>query len=260
MWERFTGEWRYLGLSLLLHLLIVLALVVTRILPHSSEPVPAPIVQATLVQQTPRLASSRNPPAPKVEMAQARTDTFKAQKVQAEEARRQAEAQRKAQAEAQAKADAQAKAEAQRKAQAEAQAKADAQAKAEAQRKAQEDAKRQEEARRQAMLKEELASEEQGLRKQSQMRELALYVQAIRQKVERNWIKPESASSKIDCQVRVVQLPNGEVVSAQVVKSCGSDVLDRSVEQAVLRASPLPPPPTPDLFQRELIFEYKPGV
>lgn len=233
MFDRLTGEWRYLGLSLLLHLSILLILLAAKILPRTSEPPPAPIVQATLVLQAPRLASSRNPPATKVEVTP--------------EDRLKADAQRKAQEDARRQAEAQAKLEAQ------------AQAKADAQRKAQEEAKRQEEARRQAMLKEELESEEQGRRKQAQMRELALYVQAIRQKVERNWNRPESAASNIDCQVRVVQLPNGEVVSAQVVRSCGNDVLDRSVEQAVLRASPLPPPPTPDLFQRELIFEYKPG-
>ena len=53
-------------------------------------------------------------------------------------------------------------------------------------------------------------------------------------------------------------MPDGEVLSAQVTKSCGSPALDRSVQDAVLRASPLPQPSDKDVFQNDLEFIFKP--
>ena len=60
--------------------------------------------------------------------------------------------------------------------------------------------------------------------------------------IRRAWRRPPSAPRQFECRVRVRQSSDGQVISASIVKSCGDALLDRSVEQAVFRASPLPTP------------------
>lgn len=67
----------------------------------------------------------------------------------------------------------------------------------------------------------------------------------ISARVRKFWQRPMGSADNFRCVVEVKMLPSAEVISARVVRSCGSAALDRSVEQAVLKASPLPPPPDP---------------
>jgi colicin import membrane protein len=46
------------------------------------------------------------------------------------------------------------------------------------------------------------------------------------------------------------------VFDAIVTKSSGDAAFDRSVEAAVKKASPLPPPQNPELFDRDLEFIF----
>lgn len=126
---------------------------------------------------------------------------------------------------------------------------------------AEERAKREEEARlaaqREAELQRALAEEERraelvdsGL--------LAQYKTLIAQKVERNWVQPASARAGLSCRVRVRQLPTGDVGSVEIETCNGDEAVRRSIEAAVLRASPLPLPPDPRLFERNLIFDFEP--
>lgn len=87
---------------------------------------------------------------------------------------------------------------------------------------------------------------------------LEQYKTAIAQKVMRAWIRPSSAQAGLDCTVRVEQIPGGEVVRVDIVACNGDDVVRRSIEAAVLKASPLPPPPDPALFDRILEFKFRP--
>ncbi len=82
--------------------------------------------------------------------------------------------------------------------------------------------------------------------------EAQVYQALIIQKVRRNWARPGTARDDLECVVRVRQVPGGEVVSAQVIKSnCnGDEIVQRSVVAAVHRASPLPQPSNPLLFLR----------
>jgi colicin import membrane protein len=82
----------------------------------------------------------------------------------------------------------------------------------------------------------------------------------ITNRIEQNWIRPASAGSGLDCMVRVAQIPSGEVISATVdVARCnGDDAVIRSIEAAVLKSSPLPRPPVPALFERNLNIEFVP--
>jgi colicin import membrane protein len=59
--------------------------------------------------------------------------------------------------------------------------------------------------------------------------------------------------------VLVSQVPGGEVTSVRVDSCSINDAaLRQSVEDAVYRASPLPEPPDPAIFQRNLRLEFAP--
>ena len=88
--------------------------------------------------------------------------------------------------------------------------------------------------------------------------ELAAYRFALQQKVERNWIKPASSPPDLQCEVRVQQLPGGEVVSVAILTCNGDAAVRRSIEAAIKKASPLPTPRNPNLFDRNLRFTFRP--
>lgn len=114
---------------------------------------------------------------------------------------------------------------------------------------------------RQARVKSDLArqmADEERLNAAAQSGLLDQYAEVIRQKVERNWIRPVSARAGIHCVVNVKQIPGGEVVDVRVGECNGDAAVVRSIEAAVLRSSPLPPPPDAALFDRSLRFEFKP--
>ena len=83
---------------------------------------------------------------------------------------------------------------------------------------------------------------------------------AIRARIERAWIRPDSARPGLDCTVSVTQAPGGTVLRVAVRSCNGDEAVRQSIEDAVLRASPLPAPPDPALFERELILRFRPDV
>jgi colicin import membrane protein len=87
---------------------------------------------------------------------------------------------------------------------------------------------------------------------------LAEYLALIADRVERNWVQPASATAGIECEVHVTQIPGGEVVSVRIGRCNGDKAVLRSIEAAVHNASPLPPPPDPSLFDKNLRFTFKP--
>jgi colicin import membrane protein len=58
--------------------------------------------------------------------------------------------------------------------------------------------------------------------------------------------------------VFVTQVPGGNVVSAKLGACNGDDAVKQSILDAVSRASPLPPPPDPALFERNLELYFRP--
>lgn len=78
------------------------------------------------------------------------------------------------------------------------------------------------------------------------------YVLSIHNHIYRNWSPPASARFGSECAVSVQQVPGGEVVGVTILSCDGDDALRRSVEAAVRRSSPLPPPPDPSVFERNL--------
>ena len=181
------------------------------------------------------------------EAKQAKAEAADQAKAEATKAKTEAEALAKAEAAKQAKAEAaaQAKAEATKaKAEAEALAKAEAakQAKAEAaaQAKAEADAAE--------AIKNKIAAQDS---------ELTQAKLAIKNKVMRSWIQPVSFTKELICTIKVKLMSDGTVIDAVVISSSGDEVFDRSAENAVQKASPLPVPNDKELFTREFrSFEF----
>jgi colicin import membrane protein len=113
-------------------------------------------------------------------------------------------------------------------------------------------------AAREAELRRSIEAEQRG----NAMRnsdEAARWHAQIVARVTRAWIKPPSAQPGISCIVSVTQVAGGEVTGVRVI-SCSIDdaALRESVEAAVYRASPLPPPPDPAMFERNLELTFAP--
>lgn len=114
-----------------------------------------------------------------------------------------------------------------------------------------------EEAERLRQLQAELAEEERRLDAVS-AGEQQRYVFAIRQAIQRNWVPPASAIPGLKCVVEVRQIPGGEVTGATIVSCNGDAAVRRSIEAAVFKASPLPEPENPALFERNLRVTFEP--
>jgi colicin import membrane protein len=111
---------------------------------------------------------------------------------------------------------------------------------------------------RERALREQLEAEEQLMRAQASGA-MSQYIAMIQQQVERRWIRPASARPGIECEVNVTQSPSGVVLSVQVGRCNGDQAVRQSIEIAVQKASPLPAPPDPRLFERNLRFIFKPA-
>lgn len=136
------------------------------------------------------------------------------------------------------------------------------------QKQAAEETRRQEEKQRQKLaeqaLREQLASEEKqrsdAVRSARAATEVDKYRALIRSRVSRSWNRPSGVAKGLKCTVSVRLAPGGEVLSAHVVRSSGNAIFDRSVENAVYKAAPLPLPEDPTLFDnfREIEFLFSP--
>ena len=87
----------------------------------------------------------------------------------------------------------------------------------------------------------------------------AQWAAAIQAQIQRNWLRPPSARAGLECIVAVTQVPGGVVAAVRVLSCNGDDAVRQSIEAAVYRASPLPPPPDPALFERNLEIRFKPN-
>lgn len=87
--------------------------------------------------------------------------------------------------------------------------------------------------RRQKELLQALAEEENA----SRVQQLKALIQAD---VQNHWLIPSTARRGMECLLRIKLLPNGDVQSVRILRSSGNGTFDRSVEDAVRKASPLP--------------------
>lgn len=71
------------------------------------------------------------------------------------------------------------------------------------------------------------------------------------------WSRPPNVSATIKTSIAVVLKPTAdgaEVVSATLARSSGNGVYDQSVRRAILKASPLPMPADPSVFEDHVTF------
>jgi len=243
--SRASDRWVSITLSVLLHGALLAALVYGWLL-FRPPPRPAPtlaieatVVSARAVRGVPEPAPPAPPPPTAEELAQREQQRVQAEAAAAE-ARRAAE--EKAAAEQAAK---------------EAEERRAAETRELAERKAREAAEQQERSEREADLKRSLAAEERAAAARSGPA-LANWESLIAAKINRAWLRPPTARPGIQCMLYVTQVPGGEVTQVRIGECNGDQAVRESIEAAVYRASPLPPPPDPALFDRNLRINFRP--
>jgi colicin import membrane protein len=242
----------------------------------SSHEVVAPevaVIQAVMIDESKIRAEEER----KRKAEQEKRRREEAAKKRKEEEKRKLEQKKKAAAEAKRRAEAKKKEELRKKQEAEKKRQAEL---AEKKRKEEAERKRQAEIERQRKAEEErLRAEEERLRQEQIAKEQAAmeaakqkallserekYIFKIQQRVSSKWVRPSGWRAGISCKVRVQLVPGvagtAQVINAQMVTSCGQALFDRSVENAVFSASPLPFPTMPELMNefREITFDFKP--
>jgi colicin import membrane protein len=273
MTQRASDRWISIALSVLLHGALLAALVYGWwIFRQQRAAAPTPPIQATVVSERALRGAVQPAPQPAAAPTQAPEEAVGpppptpqelAQREQQErEAKQAAEqaAQQKAAAEAAAKAAAEKaaaeRAAAERAAAAKAAQKAAAE-KAAAEKAAAEKAAALDQSEREADLKRSLAAEERADAARDSTA-LANWQSMIAAKITRAWLRPPTARVGIDCILSVTQVPGGEVTQVSIGECNGDQAVRQSIEAAVYRASPLPPPPDPALFDRNLTIRFKP--
>ena len=85
------------------------------------------------------------------------------------------------------------------------------------------------------------------------------YRRKIQAKIKGNVVVPPDISGNPEAIFDVVQLPTGEIIDTQLRKSSGVRAYDEAVQRAIIKASPLPRPDPPALFQRSLTLKFRPA-
>jgi colicin import membrane protein len=281
MAERRGDRWISIALSLLFHAALVgliaygwwtfrdktpppprtLAIEATVVDAHdlaAAAPAPAAPVKP---QPAPAPEPEPEPTGPPAPTAEELAQRAKAEQDAAERAQREVEEKHAAEAssarQAQEKRDAEeaaVKHQAEEKRQLEVKRKAEEKLKVEEKRKAEEARLR---AQRESELQHSLAAEEHVMAARSNG-QLANWEAQIQARIQRAWLRPPSARAGINCIVYVTQVPGGEVVNVRLGECNGDAAVRESIQAAAFRASPLPPPPDPALFERNLEIQFKP--
>lgn len=253
------------GWSIALHAAIAGLLYLGLSMPQPEPPLDTLPIDAVMMDQAVIEAASRQRQTDerreaderRREQAAIEARRAEAERIEQQEAERRNEEQARLVARQQAEDKARAAAEAKRKAQADAKRKADQQAaKVEAEKKrATQDARLR--AEREADLRARLAAEED--RTSAGFRSLkGSYVRAIQTHVEQRWFEPPGTGPGLSCTIYVMQIPGGEVVGTRFGRCNGGAAVRQSIETAVRNASPLPAPPEPALFEREVELIFTP--
>ena len=240
------GWWQYRRPAATPSSLAIEATVVRDAPPQASPPPPAPPHDEQAEQQAREERAHAEQEARQKAQEQERASEKRAAEEQAEQQRQREQAERAAAEKAQA-----ARAEAERA----------AAAKAEADRKALQLAQQrkleQERAQREADLRSQMASEEHLNAVQSSPAK-AEYLSLITARITRAWIRPPSARAGVKCSLHITQIPGGEITHVVVAGCNGDEAVRQSVETAAYRASPLPAPSDPALFDPNIDVTFAP--
>jgi colicin import membrane protein len=98
-------------------------------------------------------------------------------------------------------------------------------------------------------LEKEIRVEQRKIKQASAVKKkIDEYRARIIASISRHWLVPDSAHENESAQLGLKLAPNGELLQIKVVQSSGNQQLDRSAMSAVRKASPLPVPHDPQLF------------
>ena len=284
-------SWRYVAGAILLHILFMGVFALTMISIGRDAPPPQLAIQAVLVD-----AASIKRPNPREQRARERAEAQRKQEQQRreeekqreqEKLREQEQEQEKQRTEQQQRQETEKRAEEQRQVelkqreeqqqreqqeQREREVKAKREADAEAERKRVAEIERKQKEReaeqrraadaraqeaRESELQQQLENEE-GERRLAQSGVFDKYRALIEQHIYRYWNRPPSARPGIECALTITQAPGGVVLTVSIGACNGDSAMRQSIENAVLRASPLPLPPDPRAFERIVILQFKP--
>lgn len=112
----------------------------------------------------------------------------------------------------------------------------------------------------QKTMEQQLAAERNQMAeaRSSQLQgEIDKYKAMIVQAISSHWIIPDGVDNNATCQLLVSVAPGGVVLNVQLISSSGNPLLDRSAQTAVLKASPLPVPEAPELFDEFRTIKLK---
>ncbi len=84
----------------------------------------------------------------------------------------------------------------------------------------------------------------------------AEYIARIQAHVELRWFKPPGVRAGLRCLVNVTQIPGGEVVEVKMGSCNATEAVRQSIITAIRNASPLPSPPDPTLFDRQVELSF----
>ena len=84
------------------------------------------------------------------------------------------------------------------------------------------------------------------------------YIRRIQAKVKGNVTLPPDIPGNPEAVFDIVQLPTGEIIDVQLVKSSGVRAYDEAVQRAILKSSPLPRPDSADMFRRSITLKFRP--
>ncbi len=112
-----------------------------------------------------------------------------------------------------------------------------------------------------AAAREKMNAEQAAAESVRQGKVISTATRIIMRKVERSWIRPPGTKDGLSATIRVSVLPGGSVQDAIVVISSGNPGFDRSAQLAVRKASPLPVPADPAIFNqfRTFTFNFSPS-
>lgn len=228
----------------------------------ATQPPPQPAPPQPAQPETPAPAPEEpsGPPPPTPEELAQREQERKQAEAAAQNQRRAAEQKAAAEAAQAKQAEAQRKADEQRQAEVRAAAERKARAAAEAQKRAAGEQQRQAQALDQSAreeLRRSLAAEEHTAVPRSSAA-VADYQALIAAKIKRAWLRPPTARSGLECVLNVRQIPGGEVTKVSIGQCNADPAVRDSIENAVYRASPLPPPPPGAQFDPDLVIDFKP--
>jgi TonB family protein len=74
------------------------------------------------------------------------------------------------------------------------------------------------------------------------------YISLVTTKIHQNWIYPEASPQNLEMTLLLRIRKDGSASVAEIIKSSGNPLFDRSVQRAIVKASPFPPPPQEEVF------------